>query len=438
MKRISLMMMFSIIMLVLAACGNSADGTEGEENNDEANASGEKTEIEYWHVNAETQGGASVDKLVEDFNAQSDTVEVVARYNPDMYAGLMSNLQADVAAGNSPAVVQVGWAFLDYFSENFHYTEPQEVIEEFHEEDAAFLEENFLPNILDLAVNSDGSQVGIPYSLSTPVLYLNEDMLEEAGLDPEGPETWEEVREYAQALKDETDNYGIYIQEPADTWGQQAIVESNDANFIEGGQAAFASEEGIEAFQYYQDLVIEDETALHIGWDQGIQSFIDGNVGMLYTTIAQRNNVQNNSEFNIAAIESPGWEGEERRLPAGGAMLAITAEEAEEQSAAWEFMRYLYSVEGMTEWTIGTGYVPPREGVADNPDGLQEFLEENEMMQPAIDQMESVVPWASFPGDAGLEAEQELLDMRDIILGGDVDVEETVTNTEDEINELLD
>ena len=436
MKKIYLMMMLTLITIVLSACG----GAEGasEVGNDEGEASGEKTQIEYWHVNAETQGGESVEKLVEEFNAQSDTVEVVARYNPDMYAGLMSNLQADVAAGNTPAVVQVGWAFLDYFSENFHYTEPQEVIEQHHEEDADFLEENFLPNILDLAVNSDGSQVGIPYSLSTPVLYLNEDMLEEAGLDPAGPETWEEVREYAKTIKEETDNYGIYIQEPADTWGQQAMVESNGANFIEDGQAAFASEEGIEAFEYYQDLVIEDESALHVGWDQGIQSFIDGNVAMLFTTIAQRNNVQSNSGFNISAIESPRWEGEERRLPAGGAMLAITAEEEDQQSAAWEFMRYLYSVEGISEWTKGTGYVPPREGVADNPDGLQDFLEENEMMQPAIGQMDSVVPWASFPGDAGLEAEQKLLDMRDVILGGDVDVEETVTNTEDEINGLLD
>ncbi|WP_052254558.1 ABC transporter substrate-binding protein [Salinicoccus sp. YB14-2] len=436
MKKIYLMMMLTLITLVLAACGGGE--SEDQEGSDEAQAPGEKTQIEYWHVNAETQGGESVDKLVEDFNAQSDTVEVVARYNPDMYAGLMSNLQGDVAAGNTPAVVQVGWAFLDYFSENFHYTEPQEVIEQHHEEDADFLEENFLPNVLDLAVNSDGSQVGVPYSLSTPVLYLNEDMLEEAGLDPAGPKTWEEVQEYAKTIKEETDNYGIYIQEPADTWGQQAIVESNGANFIEDGQAAFASEEGIEAFEYYQDLVVEDESALHIGWDQGIQSFIDGNVGMLFTTIAQRNNVQSNSEFNISAIESPSWEGEERRLPAGGAMLAITAEEEDQQSAAWEFMRYLYSVEGISEWTKGTGYVPPREGVADNPDGLQEFLEENEMMQPAISQMDSVVPWASFPGDAGLEAEQKLLDMRDVILGGDVDVEETVTNTEDEINELLD
>jgi len=64
------------------------------------------------------QGGLTVKELVNVFNAQSDTVEVVARYNPDMYKGLMQNLQAEVATGHSPAIVQIGWAFLDYFSNN--------------------------------------------------------------------------------------------------------------------------------------------------------------------------------------------------------------------------------------------------------------------------------------------------------------------------------
>lgn len=430
MKKKYLLLLMSLFVLSLAACGNS------DESNEASAETEEKTVIEYWHVNAETQGGNTVDQLVEDFNAQSDNVEVIARYNPDMYAGLMSNMQAEVASGKSPAVVQVGWAFLDYFSENFEYVEPQEVIDNYHDEDSTFLEDNFLPNILELGQNTEGNQVGIPYSLSSPVLYINRDLLEEAGLDVEGPTTWEEVREYSEAINETTGKYGVYIQEPADSWGQQAMVESNGANFIEDGKASFASEEGIEVFQYYQDLV-NDNLALHIGWDQGIQSFIDGNVGMLYTTIAQRNNVESNSQFDVAAIQSPTWEGKEKRVPAGGAMLSITAQEEDEQAAAWEFMRYLYSVESIAEWTKGTGYVPPREGVSDSEEGLQTFLEENELMIPAIEQMDAMVPWASFPGDSGLEAEQKLLDMRDIILGGDVDVEETVSNTEEEINNLL-
>ncbi len=433
MKALTKFLLLCVCVVVLAACKDSEVGSAG----DDAAASGEKVKIEYWHVNAETQGGKTVEELVEEFNAQSDTVEVVAKFNPDMYKGLMQNLQAEAAAGNAPAVVQIGWAFLDYFSNNFSYVEPQSIIDQHFEEDKTFLTDHFLPNVMDLAKNSEGSQVGIPYSLSNPVLYINRDLLREAGLDENGPKTWQEVQEFSEVIKEETGKYGFYLQEPADNWATQALLESNGAQMITDGKATFASAEGIEAYSLWADMIVKEETALHIGWDQGIQSFIDGNVAMLYTTIAQRSNVQNNAQFDVATVKSPAWEGKEVKLPAGGAMLAVTAQEEEQQKAAWEFMKFLYSVESVAKWTEGTGYVPPREGVADAENGLKQFLEENEMMQAAVDQMDVIVPWTSFPGDAGLQAEQLLLDVRDQILGGTITVEEGLTTTQEAINKLL-
>lgn len=433
MKALTKFLLLCVCVVVLAACKDSEGGSAG----NDAAASGEKVKIEYWHVNAETQGGKTVEELVEEFNAQSDTVEVVAKFNPDMYKGLMQNLQAEAAAGNAPAVVQIGWAFLDYFSNNFSYVEPQSIIDQHFEEDKTFLTDHFLPNVMDLAKNSEGSQVGIPYSLSNPVLYINRDLLREAGLDENGPKTWQEVQEFSEVIKEETGKYGFYLQEPADNWATQALLESNGAQMITDGKATFASAEGIEAYSLWADMIVKEETALHIGWDQGIQSFIDGNVAMLYTTIAQRSNVQNNAQFDVATVKSPAWEGKEVKLPAGGAMLAVTAQEEEQQKAAWEFMKFLYSVESVAKWTEGTGYVPPREGVADAENGLKQFLEENEMMQAAVDQMDVIVPWTSFPGDAGLQAEQLLLDVRDQILGGTITVEEGLTTTQEAINKLL-
>jgi multiple sugar transport system substrate-binding protein len=160
-------------------------------------------------------------------------------------------------------------------------------------------------------------------------------------------------------------------------------------------------------------------------------------VAMAFTTIAQRSNIQDNTQFDVAAVKAPAWEGKEVKLPAGGAMLSITAQEEEQQMAAWEFMKYLYSVESMAKWTEGTGYVPPRADVAEAENGLKTYLEENEMMKAAIDQMDGVVPWASFPGNAGLEAEQQLLDMRDQILGGSKSVDEGLSTTEESINSIL-
>lgn len=421
-----------------APAEDTAASTEAPADN---TASGDKIQIEYWHCNSEEQGGKTVDELVKKFNESQDKIEVTAKYNPNMYKGLMQNLQAEAAVGHYPALVQIGWAFLDYFSNNFAYVAPQDAIDKFDADDKTFLTDNFLPNVLGLAVNSNGDQVGIPYSLSNPVLYINKDLLKEAGVNPEGPTTWAEVKDFAQAVKDKTGKYGFYMQQPADFWAQQAIIESNGASMITKGadgkvQASFASPEGAEAMQLMQDM-IKDGTALNVGWDEGCQSFIDGNCAMLYTTIARRASVQAGAKFDAATVKSPVWDGKERKVPAGGCFLAITAQDDEQIAAAWEFEKFLYSVESMAAWTEGTGYVPPRKDVADDPNGLKDFLAENAMMNAAIEQMDGVVSWTAFPGDAGLQAEQELLDMRDRILGGEMSAQDAMTQSQDKINELL-
>ncbi|HFM7601265.1 TPA: extracellular solute-binding protein, partial [Enterococcus faecium] len=299
---------------------------------------------------------------------------------------------------------------------------------------ADYFKDHFLDNIMALS-EKDGKQVGIPYSISNPVLYLNQDILKAAGLDENGPKTWEEVQTFSKIIKEKTGKYGVYIQEPADNWAQQAILESNGASVIKDGKATFASKDGIAAYELYQRMV-KDQTALHTTWEQGVQSFIDGNVAMVYTTIAQRDNIQKNSTFTAKAVESPSWEGKKVKLPAGGAMLAVTSQTDKKKEATWDFLKYLYSVESLAKWTEGTGYLPPRKDVADAQNGLKAFLAENQMMIPAIDQMDKMVSWSSFPGDAGLEAEQKLLDMRDKILSGN-SVNETMKATQKEINELL-
>lgn len=429
-------------VMLLSGCstGSSQASSTSSTKASNENQATDKVKIEYWHCNAETQGGLTVEELVNKFNAENDHIEVVAKYNPDMYKGLMQNLQAEAATGRTPAIVQIGWAFLDYFSNNFSYTTPQSAIDKFDSDDKNFLSDNFLPNVLNLAVNSNGEQVGIPYSLSTPVLYINKDILREAGLPESGPETWEQVQEFAKVIKEKTGKYGFYMQEPADFWAQQAVIQSNGGKMlteVNGKlQATFASEEGIEAMELYSDMV-KDGSALHISFEEGNQSFIDGNVGMLYTTIARRANVQKGAQFDVATVKSPVWEGKQRQVPAGGCFLAITAQTDEQIAAAWEFEKFLYSVESMAAWTIGTGYVPPRDGVAEAGNGLKSFLAENEMMNAAIEQMDGVVSWTSFPGDAGLQAEQLLLDMRDQILGGQVSAKDGMIKVQDDINALL-
>ena len=434
-RGVAVVLSCGLTMGMLGGCGIAGEGAAENTKNNE-----DKTVIEYWHINAETVGGKTVDELVKEFNESNNEIEVVARYNPEEYKGLMQNLQAETAAGNAPAVVQIGWTYLNYFSSNFDYVSPQNIIDEFFPEDSSFITDNFNANILELAQNSDGEQVGMPYSLSTPVLFYNADILKEAGLPEEGPKTWEEVEEFSSKIKESTGKYGLYMREGPDSWNQQALLESNGAQIIseEDGKykASFASEEGVEAYTMYADMV-SDQEALHASWEEGFQAFINGEVAMLHTTIAYMATIEDTAQFDVRAVSSPVWEGKDRVVPAGGCFLAITAQDEEEQKAAWEFEKYLYSVESMAKWTEGTGYVPPRNNVIEAENGLKDFVEKHPMFTAAADQMNGVASWASFPGDAGLEAEQMLIDMRDQILSGTVDIEKEMKETQDSINQIM-
>lgn len=117
----------------LTGCSPSVDGESSSPSPDAGNK--KKTVIEYWNINSESVGGKTVKELIDNFNATNDHIEVVNRYNAEEYKGLMQNLQAEEAAGNAPAIVQVGWTYLNYFANNFSYTQPQEIIDQFFPED---------------------------------------------------------------------------------------------------------------------------------------------------------------------------------------------------------------------------------------------------------------------------------------------------------------
>lgn len=394
----------------------------------------EPVKIEYWHPNADTQGGQTVIELVDAFNASQDEVEVTPVYNSGMYQGIMQNLQTSAAAGATPALVQIGWSYREYFVNNFGFTEPQAVIDQAFPDDVSYLSEKFAENIYALATTNDGMQAGLPYSLSVPVLYVNMDILKEAGVDAESLTSWEAVRAAAKQIADTTDYEGLYIAEAADNWNMQALLESNGSKVIADGQATFADEQGISTYQFYQEMVNEG-SVLHAPNDQGQQAFVSGEIGMAHMTIAQRTNVVSNSAFDTLAVPSPAFEGHEKHVPAGGSMLVLTATETEQQEAAWKFMKFLYEADNIAAWTNGTGYVPATQDATENAE-LKTLLTEDAIFSAAYASIDAMVPWAPFPGTSGLEAEQLLIDLRDIILnGGDVATE--VLAAQEEINNIL-
>ena len=372
-KKLAALLLAAASAMVFTGCGSSDNQSKG--------GVDKKVQIEYWHVASESFGGTTVKELVADFNAKHPNIQVVEKYNPDMYKGLTQNLQAAIASGKNPDVVQMGWSYLNYAAENLKYTDLQPMIEKQAPEDKNFLKENYLPNVLALAQTDDGKQIGIPYSISVPVLFYNPEIFTAAGLDPNNPpKTWKEVVSAAKQIKEKTGNMGFFMQEYADNWTQQAMV---------------------------------------------------------CTTIGKRANFEKSAKFKVMAAPFPQFEGKELKVPAGGNFLMLFSKDADKQKAAWEFIKYIESPEALAKWSTGTGYLPPRKGVADDPNGFKKMIEENKNIQVALSTMPNLVKWASFPGANGLQAEQLLIDARDIILSGKETAAQALHETAEKINNLL-
>lgn len=397
------------VILVLATFAGCQTGTANSSGN--AGGDGEKIKVTFWHVYSENFGATQISKMIDNFNASQDRIEVVGVYNANMYPGLMTNLQAEVASGSYPSICMIGYNYLNYFSGNFEYQNIREMDKD------GWLSSTFTPNILSLA-EADGVLLGVPMSISTPILYYNADLFAQAGIDTP-PATWDEVKAAALKIKEATGKYGFYMQEYADNWAVQGLLESNGARMLTDGVPTFATQESADAYQLLADMVLTDKSALHVGADEGIAAFTSGEVGMLLGSSAKIGTTTEAASFNLKAAAFPGFAGKEKRLPAGGNFLAITAQDSAEQQASLEFIKYVMQPENLTEWSIGMGYLPPRQDVSDN---LQAQLSEGtvaELWQTAYSQMPQVYSWVSYPGDVGTYAEQLFADTRDKILGGE-------------------
>lgn len=402
--------------------------------------SGNKVQIEYWHVASESFGGKTVKELVQDFNASHPDIEVVEKYNPDMYKGLTQNLQAAVASGKNPDVVQMGYSYLNYAAENFKYVDIPSMVEKIAPDDKNYFDQTFTPKMLQLAKTDDGKQVGLPYSVSVPVIYYNPEIFKQAGLDPEKPPTtWKEVAEDAAKIQQATGNKGFFMQEYADNWAQQALIESNGGHMLvkENGKvkAGFNSPEAVQAYQLMADMV-KNGSALHATNEEAFQAFLSGKLGIVCTTIGKRANFESSAKFPVKVAAFPAFDGKEVKVPAGGNFLMIFSKDEAKQKAAWEFVKYLESAKALEKWTTGTGYLPPVKDIEKSPE-FKKLIDSNPNVQVALKSLANVVPWASFPGANGLQAEQALIDVRDVILSGQKSAQDALQETADKINGLL-
>jgi multiple sugar transport system substrate-binding protein len=387
-----------------------------------AAAAQDVVEIELWH----RWGGEHLrifDQIVSDFNDSHPHIKLTGVSVPGEYSDLVQRIFARLAARQSPPdILATGHYLLSYTATTFGARS----LETLAGENLPEVANRFAnPAMMEIG-QIDGEQYGIPFCISNQVLFYNPEIFEAAGLDPnQPPRTWDEVREYAVQIKENTPHHALFIVIP-DTWMMSALVESNGAPMKgEDGKAAFNSPEAVETMTMWRGFY-EDGFIPHVSNEESERAFLGGSIGMYAQSVMRL------SPYYAAApwlhvSELPSFGDKTKRLPAGGSSLVILSRDEAKAAAAWEFLDYIVSPEAMAVW-VETGYVNPL--AADLP-----LI--NPLQQPAVDQLQYAIPWVDWGGPNGLEIEQVIAEARDKILYGRIGVQEGLDEAVQRVNELL-
>lgn len=344
---------------------------------------GETIEIVYWYAVSGSKGEV-FKELVDRFNESQDRIAVEGIFS-GKYAETAEKVTAALASNTLPngGVIPAGPIFTGQY-DNYK-------ILDYIENDPDFDMDDFYDATWDYSMY-DGKICVIPYNISTPILYINEDLLLASGLDPaDPPATWQELLDYSKKITKDVDNDGVN-----DVWGFdlkdtpwifKAFLMQNGNDIIDTSNKnpLFTEASAIETAKFWKQLI--DEEAMPAGLHNTAESlFLSGNLGFYIGSSSRIGSWRGKTEFKLNAAFLP--KNERNAIPLGGAVMALFPSGDEDADrATYEFMKWMVSPEILAEFDLRTGYLPPRAAVLAE-ESVQTFLDEVPMYRVAYEQME--------------------------------------------------
>src|SRR5680860_1207039 len=150
-------------------------------------------EVIWWHAMG-GELGERLNEIAAGYNASQDDFVITPVYR-GTYTETMTGAIAAFRAGEQPHIVQVfevGTATM-MSAEGAIYP----VYELMADYDVPFDQSAYLPAVASYYVSDEGNLLSMPFNSSTPVLWYNQDALDELGL--EVPATWDELEAASRA-----------------------------------------------------------------------------------------------------------------------------------------------------------------------------------------------------------------------------------------------
>lgn len=355
-------------------------------------------------------------------------------FDPLPFDGYTSTITTQIAGGNAP---DLAWvlenAAPDFVASGalLPLTETLESVEGYEYDDIS-------PSAAELWMSGD-DLVAYPFSTSPFVVFVNDDLLAEAG-QPSGAEllaggdwNWESVSEIGSAVNDATGNAGFVIRDfeylnwdyLSTVWNGWGAAPWSD----DGAQCTFDSPEMVSAFEFLHDAAFESGSMPGPGTTA---DFFAGEAAFTVTQIS-RASLLADGAFGWDLLPLPtGPEGE--YSVTGQAGIGVLAQSANTKAAA-EFLAFFTNPENSEK--LAAYFPPPRESQLN----AATLSAANPLLTP--EQIENVVVPGIATGEVrpshtdSAEISQQVRAALDALWTADADVASVLATTCGDIESLL-
>lgn len=453
----------ALSVFAFAACSTSTDTADGDssessDSGESSEASGSangslpelsddtQVEIVFESYNLANAGiwSDTINGLLDEFMEENPNITVIGQ--PIESDSTAASVQQQMLGGDPPDVAQLIFSELDFAATTLGAANLTELVGQDALDEVWAGEYPYHPRAEVLA-DWEGATYGLPYVFSTPLLWINETMFEEAGLDPATVDlsTWDAVGEAAQTITDNTGEPSLgvacVIGGEANQWCMQGLFLSNGAQVLSDDRSTieFGSDAAIETVEVFQNMAEAGYLSNEDGNTQW-ESMVAGNMAMHLNSSALQG-------MFMAGAADNGWTLNNAYMPAfgdqqvvptnSGSFLAMFATDPDKQAAAWKLMQFMTSPTAYEAITTNIGYLPLRSTMAEEGGPLYDWIQENPMAQKNLDQLDELSPWVSYPGDSYQQVDTTLGTAIDDVVFYGADATSTMQEAASRAQELI-
>lgn len=441
----------ALVAALLAGCSMGGSSSGGPSAVVPELAPDQKVSIVFESYNYGLAGAwtDTFNQLIADFGKKHPNITVKAQKpqgnSPNPARDAVSSVLNQSVAGSPPDVAQLGFGDFD-FTINQLKAQPLSALfgRDAIEQHLAGGQYPYANAVRSLGDSGDATY-GIPFVMSTPVLYYNASLFRAAGLDPNRPPTtWDEAAAFATAIANKTGKGGVYIDcltKSATDWCYQSLVRSAGGAVINDDRTSlsFADPAGIDVTRMAQKMVKSGATPVYTQ-QQGYEAFTRGDMGMiLESSSLQATFIKGAAnKWDLRAAKLPAFAGRAPVPTNSGVALYAFAKDPAKQRAAWELIKYLTGNEAFTTIAKGIGYLPLRTGLVDDPAYLAGWARANRaLLAPNLEQLVAIKPWVSMPGNSYKQIQTNLMAAVESVVYQGADPRSALTAAQDRSSTLM-